>query len=63
MVTGRELDDLQQVFQHLDLFDRVVAEQCQSSTARPINDRAEVPPQAFIDALHDRGVTPLSVGP
>jgi HAD superfamily hydrolase (TIGR01484 family) len=65
LVTGRELDDLASVFDRLELFDWVVAENG-AVTLRPMNrevrDLAERPPAAFIHALQARGVAPLSVG-
>lgn len=65
MVTGRELDDLQRVFERFDLFDYIVAENgallyCPES--REETPLADLPPAAFIDALRSRGVDPLSVG-
>jgi hydroxymethylpyrimidine pyrophosphatase-like HAD family hydrolase len=65
MVTGRELDDLQRVCPELGLFDLVVAENG-GLLYRPA-DRSErvlgePPPAAFVAALQDRGVAPLSVG-
>jgi hydroxymethylpyrimidine pyrophosphatase-like HAD family hydrolase len=65
LVTGRELPDLQRVFDRLDLFDIAVMENGallyfpQSGEERPIGDP---PPPAFIAALEKRGVAPLSVG-
>lgn len=65
LVTGRELDDLEQVFPRLDLFDRVVAENG-ALIFRPRTREekllGERPPQRFIDALHARKVGPVSVG-
>ncbi|MCC7009533.1 MAG: HAD-IIB family hydrolase [Acidobacteria bacterium] len=65
MVTGRELADLQKIFQSLDLFDRVVAENgavlyCPADGTTEV--LSEPPPQAFLEALRARGVSPLSVG-
>jgi HAD superfamily hydrolase (TIGR01484 family) len=65
LVTGRELDELQTVFPHLDLFARVVAEngallyRPQSREEHPLE---EAPPQSFVDKLIERGVGPISVG-
>lgn len=65
LVTGRELPDLQRVFDRLDLFDIAVLENGallyfpQSGEERPIG---EPPSPAFVAALEKRGVTPLSVG-
>lgn len=65
LVTGRRLEDLQEVFPKLDLFDRVIAENG-AILHRPAEKQtvslAEPPPAAFIDALRARGVAPLSVG-
>jgi len=65
LVTGRELDDLAQVFPHLNLFERVVAEngallyRPATNEAKPL---AEPPPELFANALRQRGVAPVSVG-
>ncbi len=62
LVTGRQLDDLMRVFPQISMFDRVVAENG-AVLFRPATGEtkllAEAPPQAFIDALHRRGVAPL----
>ena len=65
LVTGRELDDLERVFDRLDRFDQVVAEngallyQPSTSSRRPL---APAPPPEFVAELRQRGVTPLSQG-
>lgn len=65
LVTGRRLDDLQRIFPQLSLFERVVAENG-AVLFRPQTGEtkllAEAPPQVFIDALHQRGVSPFSTG-
>ena len=65
LVTGRQLDDLRQIFPQLSLFERVVAENG-ALLFRPQTGEmkllAEPTPQLFIDALHQRGVSPLSIG-
>jgi HAD superfamily hydrolase (TIGR01484 family) len=65
LVTGRELGELQQVFPHLDYFERVVAENG-ALLYRPATGEevllAEPPPAEFIAALRDKKVRPLSVG-
>jgi hydroxymethylpyrimidine pyrophosphatase-like HAD family hydrolase/energy-coupling factor transporter ATP-binding protein EcfA2 len=65
LVTGRQLDDLEQTFAHLALFDRVVAENG-AVLATPATKEArlldEPPPPAFVQALRDRGVNDLAVG-
>jgi HAD superfamily hydrolase (TIGR01484 family) len=65
LVTGREIDDLIEVFPQLDVFDHIVAENgallYQPST-RKERTLAEKPPQQFIDELVRRHVTPLSAG-
>jgi HAD superfamily hydrolase (TIGR01484 family) len=59
LVTGRELDDLMQVFPHLDLFHRVVAEngallyRPEERTERRL---CEAPPHIFLQRLRERGV-------
>lgn len=65
LVTGRELDELLQIFPEITLFEWVVAENG-ALLYRPSNREekllAEPPPESFIQALHHRGVAPLSVG-
>src|ERR1051326_8093087 len=54
LVTGRELPQLQQVFPHLDLFDRVVAENgalLYDPATREKQILAERPPDQFIADL------------
>jgi len=65
LVTGRELDELQTVFPHLNFFSWVVAENgalLYSPATREERKLAEPPPATFIDALRRRGVAPMSVG-
>ncbi|SHN74414.1 HAD-IIB family hydrolase [Cryptosporangium aurantiacum] len=65
LVTGRELDDLQRVFDHLDLFDRVVAEnggllyRPDSREHQPLSDP---PPEALVERLRAADIQPLGVG-
>lgn len=65
LVTGRELPDLKRVFDRLDLFDIVVAENGallyfpETQEERSI---ASEPPAELVAALQARGVAPLSVG-
>jgi HAD superfamily hydrolase (TIGR01484 family) len=65
LVTGRELDDLADHFPELEIFDRVVAENGAllytpaTHTEKPLG---EPPSAAFVQALQERNVTPLSVG-
>ena len=64
LVTGRQLDDLQHVFPHLDLFERVVAENGAlvfRPTERGVRLLAPAPPPLFLDELSRRGI-PFSVG-
>jgi hydroxymethylpyrimidine pyrophosphatase-like HAD family hydrolase len=61
MVTGRQLDDLQRVFPHVDLFDAIVAENgalVHLPAPRTTRLLGERPPEAFIQALRDRGIEP-----
>jgi hydroxymethylpyrimidine pyrophosphatase-like HAD family hydrolase len=65
LVTGRELPDLKNAFPEYELFDRIVAE---NGALLYDPDRKEErligasPPPAFVAALRQRGVKPLSVG-
>lgn len=65
LVTGRELDDLLNVFPRLELFDRVVAENgalLYRPATREERKLAERPPQEFIRELIHRGAERVSVG-
>jgi hydroxymethylpyrimidine pyrophosphatase-like HAD family hydrolase len=65
LVTGRELDQLQEVMPRLDLFERVVAENgalIYRPETREERLLDEPPPQSFVDLLVERGVGPISVG-
>jgi len=65
MVTGREIDDLHATFEHVQMFDRIVAENG-ALLYRPADKQAtplaHPPPPAFIEALKAKGVGPISVG-
>ena len=65
LVTGRELQDLLAVCPHIELFDRVVAENG-AVVYRPATREekllGEPPPEPFVRALRERGVSPISVG-
>lgn len=65
IVTGRELRELQTIFDRLDLFAWVVAENggtlYQPATGAEV-PLAAPPPEPFVQALLARGVAPLSVG-
>jgi len=65
LVTGRELDELEGVFDRLDMFDRVVAENGAlifTPAGRELRTLGAGPPPAFVEELRKRGATPLSVG-
>lgn len=65
LVTGRELEDLQTVCPHLELFDRVVAENgalFYQPRTKEVRLLAEPPPRAFVEALKEHQVAPLSAG-
>jgi HAD superfamily hydrolase (TIGR01484 family) len=65
LVTGREIDDLQTVFDRLDLFERVVAENG-ALIYRPGSGEErvlhEAPPAKFVEELRRRGVENVSAG-
>jgi hydroxymethylpyrimidine pyrophosphatase-like HAD family hydrolase len=64
LVTGRELGDLFKTFAHVDLFDRVVAENGALLYEPRTEQRlmlAAPPPDALVEALRRSGV-PISVG-
>jgi len=65
LVTGRELDDLQRVCPRLDLFEYVVAENgalLYHPATGAETALADRPPESFIAALRNKGVSPVSVG-
>jgi hydroxymethylpyrimidine pyrophosphatase-like HAD family hydrolase len=65
LVTGRELEDLFEVFPEVELFDRVVAENgalIYRPEHREEKALAEPPPPEFIEELKRRNVEPFSVG-
>lgn len=65
LATGRELDELFNVFPNGDWFDRVVAENggvLYRSSSKERVVLAEPPPARFVEELRRRGVAPLSVG-
>jgi hydroxymethylpyrimidine pyrophosphatase-like HAD family hydrolase len=65
LVTGRELPDLLRVLPHIDVFDRVVAENgalVYCPDTRTETALAAPPRPEFVESLRRRGVTPLSVG-
>jgi phosphoglycolate phosphatase (TIGR01487 family) len=65
LVTGREMPELAAAFDHLALFDLVVAENG-GLLHDPATGRervlAEPPPESLVRALREAGVEPLSVG-
>lgn len=65
LVTGRELPELKQVFPGIGLFHLVVAENGAMlywPDTEAVKLLAPAPDEAFVRALRDRDVTPLSVG-
>jgi hypothetical protein len=65
LATGRELEELLQVFPEASLFDRIVAENGAMLYRPSSQDHkllAEPPPVEFVEELRRRGVSPLSVG-
>lgn len=65
LVTGRELDDLLDVFEDSTLFDRIVAENgavVHNPATRVERLLGEPPADTFIDDLRNHDVWPLSVG-
>lgn len=65
LVTGREMNDLLSVFSQVDLFDWIVAENG-ALLLNPATGEEKVisrrPPEAFVESLRSKGVSPLSVG-
>jgi HAD superfamily hydrolase (TIGR01484 family) len=65
LVTGRELEELLDIFPRVGLFDRVVVENgalLYRPAGREEKVLGEPPPPALVEAIRKRGVTPLSVG-
>jgi hydroxymethylpyrimidine pyrophosphatase-like HAD family hydrolase len=65
LVTGRELQDLESVFPHLDLCARVIAENgavLYNPSTREKRVLAERPPDTFLNELRKAGVSNMSVG-
>jgi HAD superfamily hydrolase (TIGR01484 family) len=65
LVTGREIDDLHEVFPRVDLFERVVAENgalIYRPATREERVLHEAPPARFIEELRRRGVENVSAG-
>jgi hypothetical protein len=65
LVTGRILDDLATVFDRIDLFDAVVAENgaiVHLPATRESLQLGSMPPAIFIETLRRAGATPLAVG-
>ena len=65
LVTGRELHDLMTVFDRLDVFDLVVAENgalLYDPQTREEAPLAEAPPPGLEEKLREAGATPLGVG-
>jgi hypothetical protein len=65
LVTGRQIDDLLQVFPEVTIFDQVVGENgalLYRPARRELRALAEPPPAQFVEALKKRGVEPLAVG-
>jgi len=65
LVTGRELESLQQAFPRLDLFTSIVAENGALLYHPASNSEtllAEAPPRQFAQTLNERGVVPVVTG-
>ncbi len=65
LVTGRQLNDLPDVFPEIVIFDRVVAENgalVYRPTTRETRVLAEPPPARFVDELRRRRLQPLFIG-
>jgi hydroxymethylpyrimidine pyrophosphatase-like HAD family hydrolase len=65
LVTGRELSDLSSIFNRMDLFEIVVAENgalLYFPASRKTRTLGERPPEPFVQSLRKKGVAPISVG-
>lgn len=65
MITGRELPELLEIFPNPELFEWIVAENgglLYRPSTKETKRLADPPAAAFVQALRDQGVAPLSVG-
>lgn len=65
LVSGRELESLQHTFDRFDLFDWMVLENggvLYEPSSRRQRALCSAPPLRLVQALHERGVQPLTVG-
>lgn len=65
LATGRILDDLRAVYENLELFDAIVAENGAvlfDPASGKVEPLAPPPPEKFVEMLRARGVAPLEVG-
>ncbi|WP_167546851.1 HAD-IIB family hydrolase [Stieleria maiorica] len=65
LVTGRRLEPVLELFPHVSLFDRIVAENGAllfDSSSGEETQLAEAPPAEFVHALRERGVSRLETG-
>ena len=65
LVTGRTLDELKEVFDGIELFDLIVAENgglLFDPASKHESPLTEAPPAALVERLRELGVKPLSVG-
>src|SRR5581483_4594960 len=65
LVTGRRLDELLCIFNHPELFERIVAENgavLYRPHTREFLDLSVPPPARFVELLRERGVRPLEIG-
>jgi len=65
LATGRQLEELQEVFPDYAIFDRIVAENgavLYRPSSKDWKVLAAAPPPEFVDELRRRGVQPLAVG-
>jgi len=65
LATGRQLEELQEVFPDYAIFDRIVAENgavLYRPSSKDCKVLAAAPPPEFVDELRRRGVQPLAVG-
>src|SRR6267154_3066999 len=65
LATGRQLEELQEVFPDYAIFDRIVAENgavLYRPSSKDCKVLAAAPPPEFVEELRRRGVNPLAVG-
>ncbi|HVO75373.1 MAG TPA: HAD-IIB family hydrolase [Ignavibacteriaceae bacterium] len=65
LVTGREIEDLKKVFNHFEIFEKIIAENGAlifDPHSKEVKLIGQPPPEVFIEASKRKGITRFSVG-